>query len=1082
MTGRVRKPTARALDAAQSRLLENAIASDRRRSASSTSNATASTSNAAAVKRRGRAVNAKGQTAVAQDQARASALSAVGDDHDSDADDRESQEQHDADADQQGDLTLYCVCLGYDTGEEPMIQCEHCMNWFHFGCIGITEEFASQIEGYACEMCQQMGVGSTRMLANASLPAPPSSTTRSRNRDRDHQVDENEDEDEEQDEGIEEDEDMMGEDDDEDYGEDGSARKRRRGKQAATRADRAARRRKVENSNDDAADDSDSFDEEEDDQDKPKNRGKKKQVQRSSTTPARPVDPSTAPAVPQTEKTRAAVVKQFTSTFSSIYSASSSSDAEDVTHRATAFAEAVEEELFADFCELDDKGQTRMPRAKYASKFRSLQFNLKTNAVFRSRIAHDEFDASGIVNISAEDLQTPELKAMAESVRAASLKNSVKEALVAPTAKRTHKGEEEMENNSARLIAEEEAALKEIERKKAAEQKERERSASFPQTDSPFPEAYADSPQPHDPSESNAEGQSESFSRARPRPSLTGSSSHINSFLDDQPSESAPSPSGHQGSPESGSRSPGKDGEEGAMSPPPQPRQRNSSTSIDMSAIWGKAKAASPSLEPQDAAGDDPSADANENEDDKPFESDMFDFTSRRQHDDDDDFENGLFRSEADSPPKKAPRPPTEIEASKPPAISELPPVWAGDVLVTEEGGFPAFGVQVGGRPLGTDARTWQKLLPRGLTTAGRISSHQASKYLIDCSFAPTRELTIVALLPDTTGPSAHFPHKPTAERCLAKQSHIYEHYLQRDRIGVVQPPKELAALVKDIYIIPLPKEHPLPEYVELLDEHVLPEGGKRDQNLLLLVLVQQKGALPTNRASYLASSTPALPPSKPPVPSTTSSVPPSSAPPGPPPLDPAAFQSLLSGVDPSSLQSLLSNPQALSALTGAQSQAVLNTANSQPELPLSIPTGPRASSHNKHQGGGPPIHPSRLQQVAIDPNAYSTIPPTGPASTMGRSPHSRSSGGGGSGGYDSQGHHYEDNLTGGTDGYNQGMGDGGWSNAPAMTHHRGGYRGGGRGGDGGGYRGGGGRGRGGYNDHRGGGYGGGGGYGRGGY
>lgn len=176
MTRRVRKPTARALDAAQSRLLEQAARERPPPAAPSLS------ANSAAVKRKGRAVNAKGRTAVAQDQARASAQAT-----------EEEQDQEDADSEQQDrdgeapDLTLYCVCLGYDTGEQPMIQCEHCTNWsvavvftfenvvhkiedrrpclpfrFHFDCIGIDESFAAQIEGYACEMCQQMGVGTTR--------------------------------------------------------------------------------------------------------------------------------------------------------------------------------------------------------------------------------------------------------------------------------------------------------------------------------------------------------------------------------------------------------------------------------------------------------------------------------------------------------------------------------------------------------------------------------------------------------------------------------------------------------------------------------------------------------------------------------------------------------------------------------------------------------------------------------------------------------------------------------------------------------------------------------------------------------
>ncbi|GAA6011926.1 hypothetical protein JCM11491_000105 [Sporobolomyces phaffii] len=1083
MTGRVRKPTARALDAAQSRLLE--AAAGRASAAAAPSHAAgASAANAAAVKRKGRAVNAKGRTAVAKDQARASAQAT-----EEDAESEESDQQQPRPDDDQPDLTLYCVCLGYDTGEQPMIQCEHCTNWFHFGCIGLTEDVATRIEGFACEMCQQMGVGTTRMLPNASTSSKTLDNDLAATDPEEQYADDDaqagDDDEEEEDSGIDnnDDDDPMGEDDDEDYRSTGVERKRRRGKQALSRDGRAARRRRVKVEVDSEVD-SDSFDEDED-EDAPRSRTKKKPApnRRTSGTPARPplnTGDSKAAAVPQTEKTRAAVVKQFTATFSSIYSASSTSDAEDVSHRSASFAQAVEEELFSGYYEHDDKG-VRAPKAKYTSKFRSLQFNLKTNAVFRSRIAHDEFDAAGIVNISAEDLQTPELKAMAESIRAASLKNSVKEALVAPTAKRTHKGEEEMENNSARLMAEEEAALKEMERKKAAERKARERSDSAPVAESPFPDesrsggggrTFGGSPAPGTP-DVGGDVSSDPFSRSRHRSSLAEAhESHT--------PEAGQSPSVKQGSPfgadspfrpgRSGSPVVPDEGQGGAMSPPPQPRQRNSSATVDMSAIWGKAKAASPSLEPAEPEGD-PAAAARA-DDDGPhgFESDMFDFTASKagNDDDDDDFEQGLFRSEGASPVKKTPRPPTQ-PPPRVPAISELPPVWAGDLIVTEEGGFPAYGVQIGGRPVGVDSKTWQKLLPRSLTTAGRISTHQASKYLVDCSFAPTRELNVVALLPDATGPSELFPNKPTGDRCLAKHSHIFDYYLHKDRIGVVQAPKELSALVKDIYIIPLPKDHPLPEYVELLDEHVVPETGKRDQNLLLCVLVLQKGVLPTIRTKALAPS-----PAPTPVPSShsasgsTPSMASTAAHPPPPrehlatppnaaarPLDPAAFQSLLSNVDPTTLQSLLSNPQTLSALTTSQSQAVLNVANSQPSLPLSVPTGPRADrTGGGGGGGGPPIHPSRLAQVAVDPNSYAggvgIPPPTGPSRTP-----SSSSGGGGGGGYNSQGQHFENNLTNQGE-YNQeqfgAMGDGGWVNNPHVRHGVPAGGGGGGGGPRGGY------------------------------
>lgn len=89
-----------------------------------------------------------------------------------------------------------------------MIQCEHCSNWyvsfhqhaceittltlallprfscfplaarlllcfplfrFHFSCVGLTEQSAASIEAYSCDMCEQMGMGTTRRESLACL-------------------------------------------------------------------------------------------------------------------------------------------------------------------------------------------------------------------------------------------------------------------------------------------------------------------------------------------------------------------------------------------------------------------------------------------------------------------------------------------------------------------------------------------------------------------------------------------------------------------------------------------------------------------------------------------------------------------------------------------------------------------------------------------------------------------------------------------------------------------------------------------------------------------------------------------------
>ncbi|GAA5887859.1 hypothetical protein JCM3774_002555 [Rhodotorula dairenensis] len=119
--GRIRKPTARVLDSQESRMLMSSLSHERRRAVhpAASTPAAAAASTSAPVKRKGKAQNPRGKQAVARDHARVASdplapSTARG----------PLQDEH-----EEQDMTLYCVCLGYDTGEQPMIQCEHCSNW-----------------------------------------------------------------------------------------------------------------------------------------------------------------------------------------------------------------------------------------------------------------------------------------------------------------------------------------------------------------------------------------------------------------------------------------------------------------------------------------------------------------------------------------------------------------------------------------------------------------------------------------------------------------------------------------------------------------------------------------------------------------------------------------------------------------------------------------------------------------------------------------------------------------------------------------------------------------------------------------
>jgi len=188
--------------------------------------------------------------------------------------------------------------------------------------------------------------------------------------------------------------------------------------------------------------------------------------------------------VPPSDKTRTACRNQLANIFKSVFSGStagaSAADGElsaGTEARAAAFAEEVEGSMFDGFGENDPKG-VKAPRTKYLAKFRSLHFNLKTNPAFRSQVASNALTPAQIVGMTNEDLLTPELRKMAEDVRAASLKDSMREAPTLPTAKRTHKGEEEMEGGAASALKEIQQQERELEKRERVERERRQRQAS----------------------------------------------------------------------------------------------------------------------------------------------------------------------------------------------------------------------------------------------------------------------------------------------------------------------------------------------------------------------------------------------------------------------------------------------------------------------------------------------------------------------------------------------------------------------------------------------------------------------------
>ncbi|XP_062616426.1 uncharacterized protein LOC134278117 [Saccostrea cucullata] len=52
----------------------------------------------------------------------------------------------------------YCVCL-QSNPKGMMVQCDNCRDWFHPGCVGISEDYAKSVPQYICPECSPIDGG-----------------------------------------------------------------------------------------------------------------------------------------------------------------------------------------------------------------------------------------------------------------------------------------------------------------------------------------------------------------------------------------------------------------------------------------------------------------------------------------------------------------------------------------------------------------------------------------------------------------------------------------------------------------------------------------------------------------------------------------------------------------------------------------------------------------------------------------------------------------------------------------------------------------------------------------------------------
>ncbi|KAG8877588.1 hypothetical protein FRB98_006623 [Tulasnella sp. 332] len=614
--------------------------------------------------------------------------------------------------------------------------------------------------------------------------------------------------------------------------------------------------------------------------------------------------------------------------------------------KAAIFTQELEQCVFEIFAEPDKKGR-KTAGPKYKERFRMLTFNLEKEdrTELRHKIASGAITPSELSRMSSADLANEQLQQQIESAHLASLRHSILEAkTAAPRAKITHKGEEMIEDMQGYLAPgpAEPKALTEAEEAHAKQQHDDDMAGveDYPHTDSPIAMDSAISPTiPTDLPSASASGFDISEvlgDMGLPSGDMEGLSSASSPFKHPSSSSTIPpltipsTTSGYSGpsSARSMSMSGASPSNPNALLASALLSASQSAPSFNLDSVWGST--GTPASLP-------PNSQVTQAQEPTPQEEEM------RDTDFDMFFDRGELFEPTDEPELMEADPTTAPDdAGKNDEMADfeaLPIVWTGNVQMPVE---PASAWtttvrarQIGGRNLGDSLATWKKLFTQPITRIdGRVPIANATKYLVDIRFNPSKELVAVALSP-ISPMDMDF-------------TQLFDFLIMKGRYALVFPWTGMASdqiMGKDFYLVPFRPEDPTPEFIELLDEVHLPE--KRTGNMLLGVFVLQKGRIvagPSPPAPVPAPLPTDIAPTSTPQPTTSSGN----------TLPIASLESLIPGgltdQHKTLLQSLMSSQAVTSSL--AQQQMASMTASPTTLAPQQQPFQPQYS-------GLPPLNPN---------------------------------------------------------------------------------------------------------------------------
>ncbi|KAH9032799.1 transcription factor S-II, central domain-containing protein [Lactarius pseudohatsudake] len=557
--------------------------------------------------------------------------------------------------------------------------------------------------------------------------------------------------------------------------------------------------------------------------------------------------------------------------------------------RAAAYAAEVEHAVFETYAEPDKYGKLGAG-TKYKERFRTLTFNLQqSDRVFlHQRIASTQVAPATLATMSSTELASQEQQQSIKQAEQEALAHSILIKSTVPRAKITHKGLQDIEDvNEDSAVAKQ---RRERELEIAEEERERERLARLravqPSGHSNPPSASAPPDSPAVPSApwntatpalTQGQGQGTELTSAHTGSGVSAVDSELNLgdfiHMDDEPPEASPltittpaTTSAAATATVVPSVAPMSEPLSAATLTPitgispfaPSKPDMPPRASFDLNALWSAPAPPPETPSPKEQDGEkEKEKEEVEGGEGEAMEMDL-DTPPDESAGDDLDFAMFLGQEEEEKG-KDATRGRPEASAPDPQAVFDgLPRVWNGVISMPIDSAVPqelrVDARQIGGRGLASDSPLWRTLFPIDhLRIDGRVAVGSSAQYLLASRLNSAKELIAVAWT-------------PTSDADMAVLQTLKTFLINKDRHGLIFPwGSRGREWGRELYVVPLPSSHPLPDYIELLDDMRLPRT--RSADCLVGIWVLNRGRLaappppPQPLAPAITPSAPALPP-----------------------------------------------------------------------------------------------------------------------------------------------------------------------------------------------------------------------------